>query len=294
MVCGYCGDKNHNISNCPYDNELVNLLYSSENIDFSSLSYKVLRKIASRTLNKTCLSKYKLVEIFNKIKKDHDNKQKTCNHSEECAICYETIGKTNVCTTACGHTFCMTCMLKMVRNGSSSSNSCPMCRAPLLETIHNTYSLINAIPNNFNSFIDTINSNIYHQEEYIEDDTNNGIRIDPDELIAPRELFPNEPNNIDFIVNSDNDFANIDNSIIYNNDEYLVNNDEYINNSVDFYDSVYEYIDNNNNNLTNSELNAVNILENLRNIENRRLTRNEEEYRVRQDHINEMHIIERG
>ena len=94
MVCGYCGDKNHNISHCPYDNELVNLLYSSEDVDFSSLSYKVLRKIASRTLNKTSFSKYKLVEIFNKIKKDHNNKQKICNHSQECAICYEIIGKT--------------------------------------------------------------------------------------------------------------------------------------------------------------------------------------------------------
>ena len=48
------------------------------------------------------------------------------------------------------------------------------------------------------------------------------------------------------------------------------------------------------NQLTNTELNVVNVLENLHNVENRRSTRNEEEYRVRQDHINEMHIIERG
>ena len=293
MACGYCGDKNHNISNCPHDNELVNLLYSSEDVDFSSLSYKVLRKIASRTLNKTSFSKYKLVEIFNKIKKDHNNKQKickTCNHSEECAICYETIGKTNVCTTSCGHTFCMTCMLKMVSNGSSSSNSCPMCRAPLLETTPNISRPTNIIPNNN---FDTFNSNIYYQEEHIEHDRQPRRIINPDELIAPRDLFSAEPDNVDFIED-DNYFTNINNNTIHNNDEYVTNTQEYLSNTLDFYNNIYDFMNNSVNQLTNTELNAVDILENLHNIENRRSTRNEQEYRVRQDHINEMHIIERG
>lgn len=286
MVCGYCGDKNHNISHCSHDNELVNLLYSSEDVDFSSLSYKVLRKIASRTLDKTSLSKYKLVEIFNKIKKDHNNKQKickTCNHSEECVICYETIGKTNVCTTSCGHTFCMTCMLKMVSNGSSSSNSCPMCRAPLLETTPNISRPTNIIPNNN---FDNFNSNIYYQEEHMEDDRQPEITINPDQLLTPRELFSAEPDNVDFIEDN-NYFTNINNNTIHNNDEYVTN-------TVDFYNNIYNFMNNSVNQLTNTELNAVNVLENLHNVENRRSTRNEEEYRVRQDHINEMHIIERG
>ena len=117
MICGYCGERNHNISSCPYDNELVNLLYSSEDVDFASLSYKVLRKIASNVLEKSTLPKQKLVDTFNNIK----NKQKK---TEECAICYETIGQTNRCTTPCGHTFCFQCLKKAFVN----KKECPLDR----------------------------------------------------------------------------------------------------------------------------------------------------------------------
>ena len=134
MVCGYCGDKNHNISNCPNDNDLVNLLHSSEPVNFNNLSHKILRKIASKTSYKTCLSKKELVDIFNKIKRKNDKiKKKKVIKGDECSICYEKIGETNVCTTSCGHTFCMTCIIKMVKNNSSSSNSCPLCREQLVK-----------------------------------------------------------------------------------------------------------------------------------------------------------------
>ena len=136
MVCGYCGDKNHNISNCPNDNDLVNLLHSTEPINFNNLSYKILRKIASKTCYKTCLPKGELVDIFNKVKRKNEKKikKKKVIKSEECSICYEKIGETNVCTTSCGHTFCMACIIKMVKNNSSSSNSCPLCREQLVKT----------------------------------------------------------------------------------------------------------------------------------------------------------------
>jgi len=48
---------------------------------------------------------------------------------KECCICMETIGKTNNCTTACGHEFCLKCLvLALGRNGT-----CPMCRTTVIE-----------------------------------------------------------------------------------------------------------------------------------------------------------------
>lgn len=47
----------------------------------------------------------------------------------ECCICLEEIGKTNNCTTACGHSFCLQCLMKSL----SRNTSCPMCRAAVIE-----------------------------------------------------------------------------------------------------------------------------------------------------------------
>ena len=51
--------------------------------------------------------------------------------SEECCICYESMGNTNITTTACGHTFCFSCITKSM----DAKNACPCCRAPLREQI---------------------------------------------------------------------------------------------------------------------------------------------------------------
>lgn len=51
------------------------------------------------------------------------------NTSTECCICFEEIGKTNNCTTPCGHSFCLQCLMKSLsRNGT-----CPMCRSTVIE-----------------------------------------------------------------------------------------------------------------------------------------------------------------
>lgn len=47
----------------------------------------------------------------------------------ECPICYEVIGEKNCCVTECGHRFCFKCVTKAL----SVNNSCPCCRAQLLE-----------------------------------------------------------------------------------------------------------------------------------------------------------------
>lgn len=47
----------------------------------------------------------------------------------ECCICFETIGEKNNCVTECGHKFCFKCLATAM----TRSNSCPYCRAPLIE-----------------------------------------------------------------------------------------------------------------------------------------------------------------
>ena len=48
---------------------------------------------------------------------------------EECPVCYEKIQSTNVCTTACGHKYCLKCMLETYK--MDSKRQCPICRANL-------------------------------------------------------------------------------------------------------------------------------------------------------------------
>jgi nascent polypeptide-associated complex subunit alpha len=47
---------------------------------------------------------------------------------EQCIICQDEIGTTNVAVTPCGHQFCFNCMAKAL----SCNNTCPMCRAVLV------------------------------------------------------------------------------------------------------------------------------------------------------------------
>ena len=47
--------------------------------------------------------------------------------SSECPVCYEVIGLNNSCTTNCGHSFCLNCLL----HAYGSQNTCPLCREVL-------------------------------------------------------------------------------------------------------------------------------------------------------------------
>jgi hypothetical protein len=49
--------------------------------------------------------------------------------SNECSICYETMGDKNCCVTECGHKFCLKCILAAM----DRTNTCPMCRHVLKE-----------------------------------------------------------------------------------------------------------------------------------------------------------------
>jgi hypothetical protein len=47
-----------------------------------------------------------------------------------CPICFDRIKDTNCATTACGHNFCLSCIIKAGRN----NNDCPLCRQPVTDT----------------------------------------------------------------------------------------------------------------------------------------------------------------
>lgn len=47
----------------------------------------------------------------------------------DCCVCFEELGKTNITTTPCGHSFCFSCIMKCM----DVKNSCPYCRTPLRE-----------------------------------------------------------------------------------------------------------------------------------------------------------------
>ena len=56
-----------------------------------------------------------------------DNEIESCNSDTECCICFESIKKTNNCTTPCGHIFCFNCIVKSLNN----NKNCPYCRTIL-------------------------------------------------------------------------------------------------------------------------------------------------------------------
>jgi glutaredoxin len=47
--------------------------------------------------------------------------------NNECPICYEIIGEKNNCNTPCGHSFCFSCIAKIL----FKNNKCPYCRKNL-------------------------------------------------------------------------------------------------------------------------------------------------------------------
>jgi hypothetical protein len=51
-------------------------------------------------------------------------------HADECAICMEELDSVkNFAKTNCGHSFCLSCLVKSLKN----NNTCPMCRTNIEE-----------------------------------------------------------------------------------------------------------------------------------------------------------------
>jgi len=46
-----------------------------------------------------------------------------------CGVCLEPLAKNNICVTSCGHSFCLTCIIK----NTNYNNNCPYCRTEIVE-----------------------------------------------------------------------------------------------------------------------------------------------------------------
>lgn len=172
MVCSYCEDRQHTIKNCPIDNDLVKILSSYEEPDFNLFTSKVLRKIAYLSGLKLSSSKIHIVLQLKRVwlnkKKNRLNKLEELEKElvalrvqdtiEDCPICMNTLGKTDVCVTKCGHKYCSSCFVRSVM----TKNACPMCRDKIIADEHYTQTVKCSIPftgninNLYNLFNDTI------------------------------------------------------------------------------------------------------------------------------------------
>lgn len=270
MVCGYCASESHNIKDCPEDNHLQMLCYSTENVDFNSLNYKIIKKIASCVGYKTTLPKYKLVQLLND-KRIYNVNQKNKKIKKECPICYEELGHTNITTTSCGHSYCTSCFIKLIRNNSSGSNSCPMCRFKLFD-IEPTTNRLNNVEQTF-IFNNTPSNEILEAASFLsnlnnENNENNDILPQNLSILFSQIVNDDEENNENIIsvIDNNNSVENLD-----------------ISNVTIFDNEINEYNEINEDNEINEYNNSI-----------RRQTRNIEEYRIREEHINEMYLAERG
>jgi hypothetical protein len=88
------------------------------------------------------ISSAERIEIFNGVKNIRESVcvdsnienietvvETVVHESNECSICYETMGDKNCCVTECGHKFCLKCLLLAM----DRTNTCPMCRHVLKE-----------------------------------------------------------------------------------------------------------------------------------------------------------------
>jgi hypothetical protein len=128
MRCSYCEESGHNIKNCEKDKHLAELLNQHPMPDFFKLPLKTCKRIASLIDIQTSLPRIRLATKFTKIWKENNVEPII---AEECAICMEKLKKTNVCTTACGHMFCLDCIFTV----KERNNKCPLCRKPLSKKI---------------------------------------------------------------------------------------------------------------------------------------------------------------
>lgn len=131
--CTYCESTEHNIKNCPNDSDLYNsLVVKADKLPkFESMTYKVLKKLAALSGNKSSLPKVQLIIILTKVWEKMNEEKKALEEETSCPICFLDFTHKNVCVTKCGHKFCLECILTHHKR----KNDCPLCRAELCKPI---------------------------------------------------------------------------------------------------------------------------------------------------------------
>ena len=183
--CSYCGSKNHNITECNQDNELVLLLEQKKCPDFFKMSTKVLKKIASQKEIKTTLPRLQLAIKLQKIHNEIHNNSEKLYDEKSCPICMEEFNdkKANTTITECGHKFCTSCFIIHTRR----NNTCPCCRFTLIKSeTEDVEHERNHSPRNVNS-IDAMLDDPYEYLIYQIDNTNGTLNRVHD---IPRYEFP--------------------------------------------------------------------------------------------------------
>ena len=141
----------------------------------------------------------------------------------ECSICFNKIGERNNCVTPCGHLFCFTCIIEVIRH---DSNTCPNCRSSFTEenTIINDNNYNNnIIINNNENIINNNNENIINNNENINNDI---INIINNNNIINNYINNNNENIFNNYINNNENIFN-DNILITDDNESILSNSEY-------------------------------------------------------------------
>ena len=94
------------------------------------------------------------MDTINSVFNINSDKLQADNEQNICSICLGVIAESDKAVTQCGHVFCLSCLLKNLKN----VNTCPICRTELEEarqsefkklTIANTYNFIEEILENY-------------------------------------------------------------------------------------------------------------------------------------------------
>jgi ribosome-binding protein aMBF1 (putative translation factor) len=96
----------------------------------------------------------------------------TATAMKECPVCYDEIASTNNCITSCGHSFCLSCMLKCIQ----TNNSCPCCRTSLIEKKYNIIDYDNDDSDDDDSDIDNDGETNYDSESDMSSDYGDWLR----------------------------------------------------------------------------------------------------------------------
>jgi len=98
---------------------------------------------------------------------EENNEKKQIRY--DCCICFEELGKTNISTTPCGHTFCFNCIVKCLK----VNNTCPYCRTVLKDD----ENVVSTTYNDDDDEESIWSEDQYTQETYIWENTSNPVSM---------------------------------------------------------------------------------------------------------------------
>ena len=147
----------------------------------------------------------------------------------ECSICFNKIGERNNCVTPCGHLFCFTCIIEVIRH---DSNSCPNCRSAFTENntiINDNENIINDNENIINdneniiNYNENINNNIINN--YINNNENifNNYIINNEIILNDNILITDDQESTLSISDCNTSISDIPDEELYSDDDYYIN-----------------------------------------------------------------------